>query len=318
MTKIFLWIIVINTIISWFLWYRLFSYSHAPKMTEVHEFDSRYTFINPLLECNPEYEYYNPGSIKKDIDSYINTSIQAQDIEEAAYYVRLLKNGSTFWYNQDKKFISASLVKLPLAISLMRQITPWELENKIMITDSDINTFWFNTLTDVIEIWKSYSLWALLSEMLINSDNTGATALLNYLNTYKTPQTYGWFGLWLVDFETDKTLNMSVKSYASFFRVLYNSSYLTREDSEYLLHLLSQWTFNSWIKSLLPRNVIVANKFWVRNLESWEMHIHDCWNVYYQEEPYLICVMTKWNSQNTQLEVIRNISKMIFDDISSK
>jgi hypothetical protein len=105
-------------------------------MQEVHEFDEHFNFINPLLECNPEYEYYNPGAIKKDLDSYIKANVKSGNISDAAYYVRLLKNGSTFGYNQDAKFISASLVKLPLAISLMRQISQNELQSMIVANKS--------------------------------------------------------------------------------------------------------------------------------------------------------------------------------------
>lgn len=105
-------------------------------MKEIHEFDERFSFINPLLECNPEYEYYNPGAIKKDLNSYIKSNIKSDNISDAAYYVRLLKNGATFGYNQDAKFISASLVKLPLAIGLMRQIGQNELQSKVVASKS--------------------------------------------------------------------------------------------------------------------------------------------------------------------------------------
>jgi hypothetical protein len=171
---------------------------------------------------------------------------------------------------------------------------------------------------DVIRVWGSYSISTLLSEMLINSDNTAATTLLDYLNKNKTTQTYQNFGLWLVDFESEKSLNMSVKSYASFFRVLYNSSYLSREDSEYLLSLLAQSTFNSWITTLLPKDITITNKFGIRNLSSWEKHIHDCWNIYYSDEPYLLCVMTQGTNEKSQLKVIQEISKMVYDDISTR
>ncbi len=318
MKNLFAWILAFNALFLWICWYAVYSFTQSSSINEIHEFDSRFTFINPLLECNPKYEYYNPWNVKKEIDTYIKSSIKSEKIEDAAYYVRLLKNGSTFGYNQDAKFISASLVKLPLAISLMRQITPSELNTEIIgrMTQSQFDQY--DKPIDNIQSWKSYSINELLSEMLINSDNTAATTLLDYLNTNKIIQTYDMFGLWLVDFNTDKNLNMSVKSYASFFRVLYNSSYLSREDSEYLLKLLSQSTFTSGIRAMLPKDLLISNKFWVRNLPSWERHIHDCGNIYYEDEPYLLCVMTKWNNEKNQLEVIQNISKMVYVDLASK
>lgn len=38
---------------------------------------------------------------------------------------------------------------------------------------------------------------------------------------------------------------LSVKEVATFFRILYNSSYLSRDSSEYALDLLSRVTFNN-------------------------------------------------------------------------
>lgn len=291
-------------------------FQKQPTITEVHE-SGNYTFISPLLEYNIEYDYYNPWRVKRDIEKYIETSKKSWSIDEAAYYVRLLKNGSTFWYNQDTKFIPASLVKLPFSISLMRQISFDELSNIIEITELPDDTYSWDESPDIIEYGKSYTLYELLSEMLINSDNTASVNILSYLNAVKWVQTYDMFWLGVVDFMTEKSLNMSVKEYASFFRILYNASYLTRQDSEELLYLLSRGTFHSGIKAFIPSNVMVANKFWSREFETGEAHIHDC-GIVYTQEPYLVCIMTKWLNRKAQLKVIQDISKMIFEDIQNR
>jgi len=275
-------------------------------------------FINPLLECNATYNYYNPWKIKDTIDTYIRENIESWNIIDAAYYVRLLKNGSNFWYNEDIKFIPASLVKLPLAISLMRQLSFDELSTIILVSEVPTDTYSWDLVPDKVQVWKRYSLYALLSEMLINSDNTAATALLWYLNTEKVLQTYEHFGLGIIDFNINKSLNMSVEDYATFFRILYNSSYLGHQDSEELLSLLSKSSFTSGIRAFLPQNLTIANKFWIRTLPNWEIHLHDCWNIYFQESPYLLCVMTRGNDKEKQSRVIQEISKMVYDDISQK
>ena len=175
-------LIIFNLIFLCICWYITYWYTQAPRVSEIHEIDSPYTFINPLLECNPEYEYYNPGQVKKDLDSYIKKNIKSGNIDDAAYYMRLLKNGATFWYNQDEKFISASLVKLPLAMWLMRQVDPQELNTQITIQESEISLDLYDKPIDNIQVWNTYTLYELLSEMLIHSDNTAATSLLEYLN----------------------------------------------------------------------------------------------------------------------------------------
>jgi hypothetical protein len=42
---------------------------------------------------------------------------------------------------------------------------------------------------------------------------------------------------------------LSVKDMATFFRILYNASYLGRENSEYALKLLSQVDFNNGLRA---------------------------------------------------------------------
>lgn len=315
----YVWLLVWNAIILYILSLGIaYQYEKKSVVKELHESWGDYTFISPLLECNNDNEYFNPGSIKRKLNSYVTDTIKSKNISDISYYVRLLNNGSAFGYNENIKFIPASLVKLPLGISVMRQVPPDDIEKTITITNSPKDTWQWDFAVDNIKVWQSYSIYELLSEMLINSDNNAAIALLEYLNTEKTLQTYEKFGLGLVDFSTDNSLSMSVKSYASFFRVLYNSSYLTREWSETLLSLLSKSSFDLGIRWPIPKNVIVANKFWVRSLPEWEKHIHDCGIIYDLNDPYLLCVMTRGKNEEWQLQAIRDISKMVYEDIISK
>lgn len=287
-------------------------------INEIHESPGKYKFISPLLECNINNQFYNPWNIKNTLENYIENTLKYKKISDISYYVRLLNNWSNFWYNEETKFIPASLVKLPLAISLMKQISIDDLQNIVNIKTSPQESFEWEFEEDNIKVWQNYSIYTLLSEMLINSDNTAALWILEYLNYEITTQTYENFWMWIVDFTTDNSLNMSVKSYASFFRVLYNSSYLTRESSEQLLFLLSKSSFKLGIREPIPNEITIANKFWVRLLPGWEKHIHDCWIIYLEKNPYLICVMTRWYSEKEQLQSIRDISKIIYEDISSK
>lgn len=218
--------------------------------------------------------------------------------------MRLLENGSTFWYNQNTKFIPASLVKLPFAISFMRYTRLDELSEIVKINELPDDTMSGDEYPDLIEFGKEYSLYTLLAEMLINSDNTASLNLFQYISKKAWPQTYKNFWLWIIDFSKENSLNESVKSYASFFRILYNSSYLEREKSEELLYLLSLSTFQSGIQAPLPKKINVANKFWAQGLEWEDLHLHDCW-IIYTDSPYILCVMTRWNKKVSNLKLFR-------------
>jgi hypothetical protein len=115
-----------------------------------------------------------------------------------------------------------------------------------------------------------------------------------------------------------------VKEYASFFRVLYNASYLSDINSSYLLNILTNSVMNAGIRSPLPRDVLVANKFWERRIPNpdwitYTSQFHDCGIVYYEPYPYIICVMTKGDDNIKRLEgIVSDTSKIVFEEIKKR
>lgn len=54
----------------------------------------------------------------------------------------------------------------------------------------------------------------------------------------------------------------------------------------------------------------VAHKFREREAGS-DQQLHDCVIVYYQPDPYILCVMTRRKDINDLAPVIQNISKQV-------
>lgn len=121
----------------------------------------------------------------------------------------------------------------------------------------------------------------------------------------------------------DVDYTLSVKEYASFFRMLYNASYLSREDSELALQTLSQAKFHGGITGKIPNNVVVAHKFGEREMldasGNTVNQLHDCGIVYYTPYPYLVCIMSRGDTDiNTLSNIIQDTSKTIYDEVSNK
>jgi beta-lactamase class A len=112
---------------------------------------------------------------------------------------------------------------------------------------------------------------------------------------------------------------LSVKEYASFFRVLYNASFLTREHSEQALALLAETDFPYGIESGLPPGTVVAHKWGIRTStvqgEDVEQ-LHDCGLVYYPNHPYLLCVMTRGDDTLRQAQLIAEVSRVVYDEVT--
>jgi hypothetical protein len=101
--------------------------------------------------------------------------------------------------------------------------------------------------------------------------------------------------------------------------VLYNSTYLGRENSERALKLLSETDFSEGIESGVPNNVLVSEKFGeVRMTDAngnlLGKQINNCGIVYYPGHPYLLCVMTKGQGDDVKgLEgVVASISRIVY------
>ncbi|MDD2487261.1 MAG: class A beta-lactamase-related serine hydrolase [Candidatus Gracilibacteria bacterium] len=240
---------------------------------------------------------------------------------DTSYYFRLLKNGSTFGYNEKKEFIPASLIKMPLAIAYFKlsESNPELLKKKVLIDKLDFNVGKRNIGEDNVKIGNTYTIYELIENMLINSDNIATVLLFDYIGEKKLKEVYSELGLKNIDFHNPDSVKISSKDYSSFFRILYNSSYLNRNSSETILSILSKSSFKIGLRALLPKDLIISNKFGERGIEkSNETQLHDCGIIYANDNPYILCVMTKGEDFKDLAYIIENISKIVYENIVVK
>ena len=94
----------------------------------------------------------------------------------------------------------------------------------------------------------------------------------------------------------DGTLSVDARTVAGLLRVLYNSSFMSRQHSEFALELLTESHFADGLRRLLPTDVVVASKFRFHGSEvAGRLHheLHECGIIYRPRSPYVICVMTR-------------------------
>jgi len=113
---------------------------------------------------------------------------------------------------------------------------------------------------------------------------------------------------------------MSVKEYASFFRILFNASYLNRDMSTKALRILSAVDYKNGIVAGVPSSVRVVHKFGERTLgpKLETKQLHDCGIVYYPNHPYLLCVMTRGSSFESLNEIVTDVSRLIYRELDSQ
>ncbi|MBI5634834.1 MAG: serine hydrolase [Nitrospirae bacterium] len=293
------------------------------KHREVRE--KGFTYINPLLECYsdrdaPENSELRP--FKHKVENAIQEIVSEKKAETIALYFRDLNNGPWFTVGETENFAPASLLKVPLMIALLKQAEsdPAFLQQKIVYrAERDYNENQAIKSTDNLKQGKTYVMDELIYRMIVYSDNNAYMALMQQVNREGLMNTYRDLGV-IVPGSTGKTDFMSVESYASFFRVLFNASFLSKGISEKALQYLANSELRSGLVAGVPPDVPVAHKFgerfWPQDSEL--KQFHDCGIVYYPDRPYLLCIMSRGRSSETLNDSIREISHLFFEEISAQ
>ena len=162
---------------------------------------------------------------------------------------------------------------------------------------------------------EEYQIEYLIERVIKLSDNVAFNLLTSNISAKDLKKTHDDLGLVFPTVETPNDF-ISVKSYSSLFRILYNSSYLFRRNSEHLIELLSQAEFKDGLVAGVPEDVVVAHKFGILKQPFGENQLHDCGIVYHPKQPYILCVMTKGDNTDQLKQIIAEISNTIFQAVS--
>jgi beta-lactamase class A len=278
-----------------------------------------YTLINPLLDC-AEIKSASLGQMKvleSLLRDYIKKSKADGNSELISVYFRDLNNGPWLGINEEENYSPASLLKVPIMISALyqQQIDPTFLSKMILYNKSTNSTQQLMEDPVHITLGSTYSIKQLIEYMIIHSDNEAKNLVFQNIPFSSYKEIYNELGIDLNKFAKKENF-MTVREIASFYRVLYNSSFLSRQMSQYALSLLTRTTFTNALVAGVPKNIVVAHKFGIRSFGNSPLkQYHDCGIVYKPGKPYLLCVMTR-GKDNKKLEtVIADISKIVYNNL---
>ncbi len=288
-----------------------------------------YNFINPLLTCNIS-ENKQSDEVKPITDkfrSYIKEHIANGDAQQISVYFRAMDSGQWSGVNEDEEYSPGSLLKLPLAIALIKERTnnPDVLNDTLTYDDKqDENTAEYYKSSHLIQKGKTYNLSDLVSYMIIDSDNNAMRLLQNKVDKGVLSAVYSDLSLPIPDDLNQASI--SAKDYSYIFRILYNATYISKTMSQNLLEMMSRSDFKSGIVSGLPEERTVSHKFGERsafiedpkdntNFKLDFRELHDCGIIYYPKTPYLLCVMTKGEDFDKLSRIIGDISAIIYNEV---
>ncbi|HLP52126.1 MAG TPA: serine hydrolase [Chitinophagales bacterium] len=301
------------------------SNSNKPEPASMTETRSGgYRFINPLLECDAFTSTSNVTvfEMEKEVRNYIAAEQAANKVSHVSVYFRDLNNGPWMGINERENYSPASLLKVPVLIAVLKEAEANKelLNQKLTFTGAlqDKNIGQNIVDGELIKPGGSYTVADLLQRMIEFSDNGAKDLLVNAIGVDKYDRTLTDLGV-IIPGERALSDFMPVRDYSTFFRILYNATYLSSEMSEKALLILSKTRFDKGLLAGVPAGTLISHKFGERAYEDADTkQLHDCGIVYAGGKPYLLCVMTRGKDFVKMQSVIARISAIVYKKVTTE
>ncbi|OGK62917.1 hypothetical protein A2334_06045 [Candidatus Roizmanbacteria bacterium RIFOXYB2_FULL_38_10] len=279
--------------------------------------ETGYKYISPLLDCQIKDSSQQKQTVllKNKLEEYITTQKEKQNATHVSVYFRDLANGPWMGIDEKELFTPASLLKIPIMMAVLKTAE----KDPTILSQTIISRFIDDgVVQDVVPSkhlieGQKYTIFELLERMIVYSDNQAKNLLLTNMTQESINRIYTDLGLDVPGVFTPDDF-MTVKGYASFFRILYNASYLNKEMSNKALELLSKAEFAKGLTAGVPKDIVVAHKFGERT-HGPEKQLHDCGIIYFPHRSYILCVMTRGDRWENLTSIIRTVSRIVYDEV---
>lgn len=233
-------------------------------------------------------------------------------------YFEYLPSGVSIGVNDKVEIRLASLSKVPIVMSIFKKIERGQMSpsDMLVIEKTHLDQGFGN-------LWKrgegaELSVQELIELSLIESDNTAYNVLLGQLTGQELNEVYKNLDISItVDIgEDEKYLRVSPKNYSSIFRSLYLASFLSKENSNHILKLLTQTAFKDKIADGVPDTIKVAHKIGTfEEVDTLQNVFIDCGIIYIPNRPYILCAFVLDTNEEAQKHMLY-ISKTIYEYIT--
>jgi beta-lactamase class A len=267
----------------------------------------------PLIDPNRSFidQKHFITNIQPLRERYSDLVFNTKDAEISIYF-EFLNTGANISINQDNRFVPGSLIKIPTALAVMKKIErgEWKLANRLVLFAEDKSDGFGVLYKDAVG--TAYTIEELLKELLINSDTTAHKIFVRNLGNEPLVEVYR--GLGLEDL-LDSDYNITAKEYSRLFRSLYTSSFLNRNNSEYLLEILAETPFSNFLNSGIPSEVFFSHKIGIH--EPTKTYL-DSGIVYVESRPYILTVAVKVEAGKAYAEeIMQTISREAYEYITN-
>ncbi|MEO5776930.1 MAG: serine hydrolase [Flavobacterium sp.] len=301
-------------------WNNKASTSQVPVSTSSCEYNiKRMTglkFVKPILWVDENCESDNLAGTKQKVTEIIERYKQYEGVNSASVLIR--SSGKWTVINENEKYQPGSLFKVPVLIAILKmdEDNPGFL-NKKVVYDKPIDAGKkVNFTSKTIKLGQSYTIKELLTYMIKYSDNEATILVEQNMDNKVLQKLFADIGVEVPN-AYDSQYQFTVKDYSLFMRTIFNAGYLTIKNSEYAAELLAKCEFKEGIAKGLPANIKMAHKFGESGNQI-EKQLHETAVVFLDNKGYLITVMTKGNDMKKLSNLIGDISRVVYQDISNE
>ena len=288
---------------------------------------TKYSLLNSFIACDLSEEK-NLEMVKildSEINELINSSIKDKKATKISVFFRDLTSKKWIGINQNENYAPASLLKLPLLITYfkLKEIQPDIFSEKFVFDNKYLGEFTQSFKPEIrLEEGKEYTVEELLYHMIIYSDNDAMELLGASIDQNFITKVFDDLGVNMPVNDNSERILISPQTYAGIFRLLYNSSYLTRQSSEEILELLDKTNFKDGLVAGLPSKILVSHKFGERQIKNQNTtsvvnELHDCGIIYYPKHPYILCIMTMGDNFDSLKEIIKKTSALTYEEFKN-
>ena len=287
--------------------------------------------VKPLLVCDTSSNKGRPlmAPLTSKLQSIVDEAKKQNDVSDASVYFQDFNTDDRVDINEDSNFYPASLNKVALMIAVLKvmESEPFAVPQGMVYDGPDENSGQEILPQSFLQKGKYYTIDQILQKLIEYSDNNAFYLLTSSIDNSTLNSLYDDLGISTTLLNPDTAQGydiMDAKDISYLFRILYNGSYLSDNNSEKALELLTQTDFKAGLVAGIPDKIEVAHKFGLATFMSpenqlVERELHDCGIVYHPKNPYLLCVMTKSKAPIKNIEnVIKEISSAAYQFQNSR
>ncbi|GAA0085243.1 serine hydrolase [Clostridium sp. CTA-7] len=192
----------------------------------------------------------------KEIKKYLESRIGTY-----GFFFEDLKSGYIYGYNENVQMVAAGCMKLPISVSLIKAVENKKIDflDKIKIDGKD-KVYGTGIIHEFNE--REYTVFELLVAMLIQSDNTAANKIIDIVGIDEINRDIKEMGLKNTVLNRKTTDERKGKNevenitsaldLARIWRHLYNSTYLSPENSQMLIDILTRQQIKNKLALYIP------------------------------------------------------------------